>query len=244
MGNARWTGVSLKAVRDAAGVAQVAVDGLDGPVVPETPDFVEALTIDHARSGEVMLAWGMNGQDLPFLNGFPVRLLVPGFSGAYWAKHLGAITVLDQPFEGSWMKSAYRIPDTPCACSAPGKAPAAGVPIARPNVRSFVTNLSDGAKIEAGPTALRGIAFEGGSGIERVALSTDDGRTWMPAELGQDLGRYAFRTWTATAELGAGLHAIRVRATAKDGASRPMEPRWNPPGYLRNVVETTRVRAA
>ncbi|TXM69256.1 molybdopterin-dependent oxidoreductase [Methylobacterium sp. WL120] len=248
MGNARWTGVSLKAVLDAAGMkagaVQVAFDGLDGPVIPETPDFVKALTVDHARSGEVMLAWGMNGQDLPFLNGFPVRLVVPGFYGTYWVKHLGAITVLDRPFEGFWMKSAYRIPDTPCACTEPGKAPAATVPIARLNVRSFVTNLNDGAKVKAGPTSLRGIAFDGGSGVARVELSTDDGRTWIPAELGQDLGRYAFRTWTATTELGAGMHAIRVRATAKDGAGQPMEPQWNPPGYMRNVVETTRIQAA
>jgi sulfite dehydrogenase len=91
---------------------------------------------------------------------------------------------------------------------------------------------------------LRGIAFDGGSGIKAVAVSTDDGRTWSAAQLGPDLGRYAFRTWTAEVDLAPGAHALRVRATGNDGDTQPMEPRWNPAGYMRNVVETTRVRAA
>ncbi|MCJ2061155.1 molybdopterin-dependent oxidoreductase, partial [Methylobacterium sp. J-088] len=127
MGCARWTGVPLKSVLDRAGVkagaVQVSFGGLDGPVLPETPDFAKALPLDHANDGEVLLAWGMNGQDLPWLNGFPLRLVVPGYYGTYWVKHLNAITVLDTPFEGFWMKSAYRIPDNACACTEPGKAP-------------------------------------------------------------------------------------------------------------------------
>ncbi|MEE7448645.1 oxidase [Methylobacterium radiotolerans] len=248
MGCARWTGVPLKTVLDRAGVkagaVQVAFNGLDGPVLPETPDFAKALTLDHARDGEVMLAWGMNGQDLPWLNGYPLRLVVPGYYGTYWVKHLNGIAVLDHPFEGFWMKTAYRIPDNPCACTEPGKAPDKTVPIGRLNVRSFLTNLTDGAPVKAGPVALRGIAFDGGSGIREVAVSADDGRSWSAARLGQDLGRYAFRTWTAQPDLAPGAHALRVRATGNDGATQPMEPRWNPAGYMRNVVETTRVRAA
>lgn len=248
MGCARWTGVPLKTVLDRAGVkagaVQVAFNGLDGPVLPETPDFAKALTLDHARDGAVLLAWGMNGQDLPWLNGFPLRLVVPGYYGTYWVKHLDSIAVLDHPFEGFWMKTAYRIPDNPCACTEPGKAPDRTVPIGRLNVRSFLTNLTDGAPVKAGPVALRGIAFDGGSGIRDVAVSADDGRTWSAARLGQDLGPYAFRTWTAEVDLAPGAHALRVRATGNDGATQPMEPRWNPAGYMRNVVETTRVRAA
>ena len=248
MGCARFVGVPLKAVLDKAGVkagaVQVSFEGLDGPVLPETPDFAKALTLDHARDGAVMLAWSMNGQDLPWLNGFPLRLVVPGYYGTYWVKHLNAVTVLDKPYEEFWMTSAYRIPDNSCACTEPGKAPDKTVPIGRFNVRSFVTNLTEGARVAAGASALRGIAFDGGSGIRAVEVSTDDGRTWETAKLGPDLGRYAFRTWTLTADLPAGAHAIRVRATANDGATQPMEPRWNPPGYMRNVVETVRVRAA
>ena len=82
MGNARWRGVPLKTVLDMAGVQQgarqVTFNGMDGPVSDKTPDFVKALDIDHARDGEVMLAYGMNGDDLPVLNGFPLRLVVPG----------------------------------------------------------------------------------------------------------------------------------------------------------------------
>src|SRR5881397_3488131 len=114
MGNARWRGVPLKAVLDKAGIMpgaeQVTFNGLDGPVVPETPDFVKALDIDHARDGEVMIAYAMNGADLPHLNGYPVRLVVPGYYGTYWVKHLNEITVVDNVYDGFWMKSAYRIP--------------------------------------------------------------------------------------------------------------------------------------
>ena len=111
-------------------------------------------------------------------------------------------------------------------------------------IRSFVTNLADGAAIPAGRTALRGIAFDGGSGIRAVAVSTDDGQSWTEASLGPDLGRYSFRPWTLSVDLPAGMHALRVRATGQDGATQPMESRWNPPGYMRNGVETVRVRAA
>lgn len=248
MGNARWIGVPLRAVLDKAGVkagvVQVAFEGLDGPVLPETPDFAKALEIDHARDGEVMLAWGMNGKDLPWLNGYPLRLVVPGFYGTYWVKHLNAITVLDKPYDGFWMKSAYRIPDNACTCTEPGKPPAATVPIGRYSIRSFLTNITDGSKLRAGITDLRGIAFDGGSGIKAVAVSTDDGTSWRDAKLGQDLGRYSFRPWTLQVDLPAGAHAIRVRATGNDGMTQPMEPRWNPSGYMRNVVETTRVQVA
>lgn len=118
------------------------------------------------------------------------------------------------------------------------------MPIGRLNVRSFMTNLADGAQLMAGRVPLRGIAFDGGSGIKAVEVSADDGRTWNSAKLEQDLGRYAFRRWNAEVDLAPGAHALRVKATANNGATQPMEPRWNPAGYMRNVVETTRVRAA
>jgi len=77
-----------------------------------------------------------------------------------------------------------------------------------------------------------------------VEVSADDGRSWSAARLGQDLGRFAFRPWSAELDLAPGAHALRVRATGNDGGTQPLEPRWNPAGYMRNVVETTRVRAA
>ncbi|WP_316202264.1 MULTISPECIES: molybdopterin-dependent oxidoreductase [unclassified Bradyrhizobium] len=248
MGNARWRGVPLKTVLDMAGVQagarQVTFGGMDGPVIDKTPDFVKALDLDHAMNGEVMLAYGMNGEDLPFLNGFPLRLIVPGYYGTYWVKHLNEITVIDSVFDGFWMKSAYRIPDTPNNAIEPGTAPKATIPINRFTVRSFITSVSDGAKLKAGTATLRGIAFDGGSGIKQIAVSTDGGQTWTDAKLGKDLGKYSFREWKLAVKLAPGSHDLKVRATSNSGETQPETPRWNPAGYLRNVVETVRVTAA
>jgi sulfite dehydrogenase (cytochrome) subunit A len=248
MGNARWRGVPLKTVLDNAGVQQgakqVTFNGMDGPVSDKTPDFVKALDLDHARDGEVMLAYGMNGDDLPVLNGFPLRLIVPGYYGTYWVKHLSEITVIDNVFDGFWMKSAYRIPDTPCACTEPGTAPKATIPINRFDVRSFITSVADGAKLKSGTTLLKGIAFDGGKGIKEVTISTDGGKTWIPAKLGKDLGKYSFREWKLPVKLAAGSQQLQVRATNNAGETQPSEPRWNPAGYMRNVIETVRVTAA
>jgi DMSO/TMAO reductase YedYZ molybdopterin-dependent catalytic subunit len=249
MGNARWKGVPLKTVLDRAGVQagarQVTFNGLDAPVVPETPDFIKALDIDHARDGEVMMAYAMNGKELPWLNGYPVRLVVPGYYGTYWVKHLSEIIVVDNIYDGFWMKSAYRIPDNACACIEPGKAPLATVPINRYAVRSFITSHANGAVVKAGAdTLVRGIAFDGGYGITDVVLSGDGGKTWTAAQLGRDLGRYSFRQWQAMIRLPAGTHDLKVRAINRIEQSQPMEPLWNPAGYMRNVVETIRVSAA
>jgi sulfite dehydrogenase len=249
MGNARWKGVSLKAVLDKAGVQagarQVVFDGMDGPVFDRTPDFVKALDVDLARGGEVMLAYAMNGEDLPFLNGFPVRLVVPGYYGTYWVKHLNQITVIDTAFDGFWMKTAYRIPDNDCACVEPGMAPKATVPISRLNVRSFITSVTSGARLKAeSPTVLKGIAFDGGVGIKEVSVSTDGGQTWSEAKLGTDLGRYSFREWTLPVTLAAGSHDLKVKATNRAGVTQPDKPRWNAGGYMRNIIETTTVTAA
>src|SRR3984893_16005599 len=248
MGNARWRGVTLKAVLDKAGVQQgarqVTFGGMDGPVSDKTPDFVKALDIDHAGDGEVMLAYGMNGEDLPVLNGFPLRLVVPGYYGTYWVKHLNQINVIDNEFDGFWMKTAYRIPDTPCGCVEPGTAPKATIPINHLTVRSFITNVADGAKLKPGAMTLKGIAFDGGKGIKEVAVSLDGGKTWTPAKLGKDLGKYSFREWKLPVKLAAGAQELKVRATSNGGEVQPMTPFWNPAGYLRNVVETVRVTAA
>jgi DMSO/TMAO reductase YedYZ molybdopterin-dependent catalytic subunit len=249
MGNARWRGVPLRAVLDRAGVQpgarQVTFKGMDGPVSEKTPDFVKALDIDHARNGEVMLAYWMNGADLPVLNGFPLRLVVPGYYGTYWVKHLNQITVIDNVFDGFWMKTAYRIPDNDCTCVEPGTAPKATIPINRFKIRSFITSISDGAKLKADANiTLKGIAFDGGKGVKNVAVTADGGKSWTQARLGKDLGRYSFREWQLPIRLAAGEHELKVRATSNAGETQPMEPLWNGAGYLRNVVETVRVTSA
>jgi len=249
MGNARWTGVPLKTILDRAGVqrgaVQVSFNGLDTPPLGEGPDFVKALPIDQARDGEVMLAWQMNGAELPFLNGYPLRLVVPGYYGTYWIKHVTDIQVLDKAFDGFWMTTAYRIPDTPCACVEPGTAPSATIPIGRFNVRSFITSLADGASVPAGrETVVRGIAFDGGQGIKTVAFSANGGQTWREARLGANHGRYSFHEWSAAfTPPSKGTHSLQVRAMNRAGEAQPLTPRWNPAGYMRNVVETVRVEA-
>lgn len=250
MGNARWLGIPLKRVLDKAGIKagaqQVTFEGMDRPVLPGTPEFIKALDAAHALDGEVMLAYAMNGADLPMLNGYPVRLVVPGYYGTYWVKHLADIKVLDREFDGFWMQKAYRIPDNDCACTPPGKAPEKTRPIGRYNVRSFITSLADGDRVAIGQRVpVRGIAFDGGRGIRDVQFSADGGKTWRAATLGRDLGRYSFREWHADfTPARAGAYPLQARATNMAGDTQPLEPRWNPAGYMRNVVETVRVDAA
>jgi sulfite dehydrogenase (cytochrome) subunit A len=143
------------------------------------------------------------------------------------------------------MAKAYRIPANTCACIEPGTIAAHTLPIARFNVRSFITNVVNGAKVAANaPLALRGIAFDGGYGVSDVSLSADGGQTWNRAKLGEDLGKYSFREWTIALPVGAGDVALMVRATNRIGQSQPLDALWNPSGYMRNVVETTHVTAA
>ncbi len=245
MGNARWLGVPLQAVLARAelksSARQVTFNGLDYPLLGGA-DFVKALDVNHAMDGEVMLAFQMNGADIPMLNGYPVKLVVPGYYGTYWVKHLSSIEVLDQPFDGFWMSTAYRIPDNDCACVEPGTKPAATRPIGRFNVRSFITSVQDGARLRAGqPLAVRGIAFDGGQGIREVAYTTDGGASWRDAQLGEDLGRYSFRAFTFPFTPGRGNYELGVRAWNRSGESQPLEALWQPAGYMRNVVERVRV---
>lgn len=248
MGNARWRGVALKHLLEKAGLRegarQVTFNGLDNPPLDGIPDFVKALDLDHALDGEVMVAFQMNGADLPFLNGYPLRLIVPGHYGTYWVKHLDEINVVDAQYDGYWMKTAYRIPDNDCNCVEPGQKPDKSKPIGRFNVRSFVTSHVDGAQVNAASvTELRGIAFAGGDPVKRVMVSADEGRTWQEARLSDDLGRYSFREWRLGLTLVAGKHALKVRAETAGGDVQPLTARWQPAGYMHNPVETIMVEA-
>jgi DMSO/TMAO reductase YedYZ molybdopterin-dependent catalytic subunit len=249
MGNAKWTGVRLKDVLDRAGVkggaVQVRFNGLDEPVVPDAPDFKKSLAIDHARDGEVMIAFAMNGEQLPLLNGFPLRLIVPGWYSTYWVKMLSDIEVLDQPDDNFWMAVAYTIPDTPHANIAPGQTGVKMIPINRMVPRSFFTNLAAGTSVPANTNApVRGIAFGGDTGVAKVELSLDGGKSWQPATLGTDYGKYSFRQWQSTISLPEkGNHALMVRCTNSAGEVQPDQPNWNNSGFMRNVIETVQVNA-
>ncbi len=250
MGNARWKGVALKDVLERAGVAksakQVAFNGLDKPPVPGGPDFIKALDIEHGLDGEVMLAWAMNDEDLPLLNGFPLRLVVPGYYGTYWVKHVNDIEVMDDVFDGFWMSKAYRIPDNDCHCVKPGEAPKKTIPIERFSVRSFITNVANDAQATVGkPMALRGIAFDGGAGIKTVELSTDGGASWNSTKLGDEISKYSFREWTSEfTPPKKGAYRLMVRATNQKGETQPLNANWNPAGYRMNRIEQIQVQAA
>jgi DMSO/TMAO reductase YedYZ molybdopterin-dependent catalytic subunit len=247
MGNARWTGVRLKDVLDRAGIkagaTQVRMAGLDRPAVPDAPNFMKSIAIDHARDGEVMIAYAMNGEPLPLLNGFPLRLVVPGRFATYWIKMLNDIEVLDRADENFWMKSAYLIPDTPNADMKPGQAGVTMVPIEKMTPRSFITNLAPGATIRAGaPMRVRGIAFGGDTGVAKIEFSDDAGKSWRTARLAPEQGKYGFRLWdieVPAPSRGAGM--LMVRCTNSNGVVQPDRPNWNPSGFMRNVVETTPV---
>ncbi len=249
MGNARWTGVRLKDVLDRAGVKTGAVavrfKGLDGSVMPGGPDFMKSLAMDHARDGEVLIAYAMNGEQLPFLNGFPLRLVVPGWYGTFWLKMLSDIEVLDRADKNYWMTEAYRVPDNPKASMEPNAGQVPMKPVGRMNPRSFFTSVRSGDRVAAGaPVVLRGIAFGGDGGVKRVALSSDDGRTWRDARLGADEGKYGFRRWEASITPVRGRLTVLIRCTNSDGEEQPLSAGWNRGGFMRNVVESVTLTAA
>jgi DMSO/TMAO reductase YedYZ molybdopterin-dependent catalytic subunit len=249
MGNAMWTGVPLKKLLEMAGVkegsVQVQFQGLEtGPGPNGLPSnlFLKSLDLSNTVLDECIVAYLMNGEPLPMLNGFPVRLVVPGYFATYWTKCLTWIRVLAAPDENFWMKTGYRIPDTPGGNTTPDAVKAGNVktlPIARFPVRSFLVSPDGSSKLVAGmPVALRGIAFSGFGRIAKVDVSDDDGKTWTPAKLGEDYGPSSFRSWDFSwTPKSAGKYPLAVRATDDKSNVQPDQAIWNPGGYLWNRVE-------
>ncbi len=249
MGNAMWTGVRLRELLDAAGVkpgsVQVQFQGLEtgsGPKGLGSGRFMKSLDLSNPVLDECVVAYLMNGEPLPLLNGFPVRLVVPGYFATYWMKCLSWIRVLGATDENFWMRPAYRIPDTARGNTTPDEVKAGKVnmvPIAKMPVRSFLASPDGSSKIPAGMTVtLRGIAFSGYGRVTRVEISDDGGKKWSAAKLGEDYGAYSFRTWEAPwTPKAAGSYSVAVRATDEKGNTQPDEPVWNPGGYLWNRIE-------
>lgn len=249
MGNAKWKGVRLRDLLQKAGiqddVRQVRFNGLDQPVAEATPDFRKSLNLDKALQEEVLVAHSMNGEPLPMLNGFPLRLVVPGWFAVYWVKMLNDIEVLNEVDQNFWTTKAYRLPANPCHCVEPGEPLPGTVPIGKMTVRSFLTNVKNDQTVPIGePFTIQGIAFDQGYGIDRVLVSMDGGQHWQSARLGTDYGDFSFRHWETKFIPKAGhTYSLQSLAFNRIGESQRFSPRWNPSGYLRNTIETVNVHA-
>ncbi len=251
MGCARWRGARLKDVLAKVGLKKEAIeivlDGADGPIVQKTPDFVKSIPVAKALDENALVAYEMNGAPLPHFNGFPARIILPGWTGTYWVKHVTSINAVTKPFDGFWMKSAYRIPlnKFPTEVFA-SQSSDVNTPITGMVVNSLITSHPDGATVKAGSAAtLSGLAWDAGDGIAKVELSSDGGASWKPATLGPDLGRFAFRPFSfTTPPLAAGPHKVSVRAENKKGQKQVTELILNPAGYHHNVVQTLILVAA
>jgi len=243
MGNALWRGVRLKDVLERAGVKagalEVAFDGADHAPIEKTPDFVKSLPLEVAMDDNTLVAFEMNGEPLPHWNGFPARLVVPGWTGTYWVKQLISAKIISQPEKNFWMSTAYRLPrglfKTP---SFESQVTAANEPITTMVVNSLVTSLRDGQRVPRGkPLDVKGLAWDGGAGIERVEVSTD-GAAWHAATLGRYLGRYSFREFRLAlpAREPGGMN-VMARATSRSGETQAERLIFNPAGYHHNVIQ-------
>ena len=250
MGNARWKGVRLKQVLERAGIqkdaVEVAFDGADTAALDRTPDFVKSVPAWKAMDESTLLAYEMNGEPLPHWNGYPVRVVVPGWTATYWMKHLTSVQALRQPERNFWMATAYRIPKGKFALVDRfwSQETETNTPITEMVVSSLISNLSPQQRFDAGATVeVAGVAWDGGFGIAAVEVSMDGGRSWRPAELGAELGRFAWRQWRyALPAAPVGRYTVMARASNRIGSSQTYELNFNPAGYHNNVVQRIEIQ--
>ncbi|TLZ15413.1 MAG: oxidase, partial [Gammaproteobacteria bacterium] len=249
--NARWRGVRLREVLQRAGVAadalEVVFGGADAPVLAATPAFVKSLPVERALDESTLIAFEMNGRPLPHWNGAPARLVVPGWVGTYWMKHLASIHIEPRAFDGFWMKTAYRVPTG----AFPGarftsQETAETTPVTELLVNSLIVSPVSGARLSRGARAeLAGKAWDGGTGIEGVEVSADGGQSWRDATLQRDLGRFAWREFRFVLDTSrAGRLDVAVRARSRNGAKQPDKLTPNPSGYHDNIVQTVSLEIA
>jgi DMSO/TMAO reductase YedYZ molybdopterin-dependent catalytic subunit len=248
VGTARWTGVPLVEVLTRAGIKPSAkyvwLDGADTGV-GTAPDFIRSLPIEKAMHEDTLLAYEMNGEQLPVPHGFPLRAIVPGWEGAYSLKWLTHITVSNRDHDGAFVQAAYRLPRWPVS---PGTLVSAAdsVPIKELAIKSIVTEpAADSVVRSGGAVTVAGFAWSGETQVRRVDLSTDNGRTWVPARLGRDQAPYAWRrfeyVWRPREP---GSHVVLSRATDARGRIQPVVADWNPGGYLWNAIDQVRVHVS
>ena len=240
VGTARWEGVPLASILEEAGVGEGAVEvlftGLDrGVEGGEEQAYARSLALEEALRGEVLLAYGVNGGELPPQHGHPLRLVVPGWYGMTSVKWLARITVLDAAFDGYQMRQSYRLRH---------EEGDEGEPLSRMQIRSLMVPpgipefLSRSRVVTAGACVLRGRAWSGEAEVTDVEVSADGGETWGEAELEDGvLGPWAWRAWSFTWRAKPGEHVLCSRARDAAGNVQPLEPVWNVGGYSNNAVQ-------
>jgi len=237
VGNAVWTGVRLRDVLARfglrTGARNLLMDGADVPI-GKMQDFQRTLPVEKALDPDTLLAFEMNGNPLTAEHGFPVRVIAPGWASDSWVKWLQKIDVLDHEFDGFWMKTAYR---HPAQHVAPGTAvdPKDMVPVTDLNIKSLIASPEEWAA--PGVVAVKGVAWSNSSPVTRVDVSTDGGKTWQAAKLGGKPTKYGFRAFNYLWKAPAGNHVLIARAANAAGQVQPMEPEWNPNGYLYNAAQ-------
>jgi DMSO/TMAO reductase YedYZ molybdopterin-dependent catalytic subunit len=238
MGCPVWGGVRLADVLRAAGLkpgaAHVAGQGGDPGMVASAAPVIRSIPLSKAMEENTLIAWAMNDRPLPFVHGYPLRLVVPGWVGSASTKWLHTLTVLDAPFKGTYMTSSYVLPRHPVE---PGtKMPAETVSAEAWPVKSMITSPAPGASLKMGqPFPVRGRAWVGEGAVERVEISTDEGKTWRNATLGRRGDKYAWRPFTyAYQPERPGYVTFLARAWDTVGNAQPAVSTWNPLGYFWN----------
>jgi len=249
MGCAKWKGVRLKDVLNKAGLkkesAWIGFNGKDKAVYNETSNFVRELKLEDLHD-DIIIAYEMNGEELPYLNGYPVRLILPGYYSDSWIKMLSNITVTKEKQKLHFMEHAYRIADNDCECETPTSLAKKTKPIEEMNVNSLIGYPTTGTKVKKDSELIvRGVAFDGGHGIESVQLSTDDGATWSDAKLDDETqGKYAYRVFSyAFKPKNHSSLSIMCRAKNKKGEVQPFtkDIKWNRGGYKYNGIDKVTV---
>jgi sulfite oxidase len=244
VGNAKFSGPSLKSVLEKAGVMDtgkhVMFRGLD-EVPGKVPPFIRSIPIEKAMDADTLIATQMNGEPLTQHHGFPARIMTPGWAGAASCKWVTEIRVLDKPFDGNFMMPGYRLPNSPVK---PGDSvkPEDTHAITGLTVKSTIASPTDGTKLKPGAQVVKGVAWAGEAEITKVEISTDGGASWNSAELGKDNAKYAWRLWSyAWKPAKSGDYVILSRATDSQGRVQPATAEWNPSGYLYNVYDQVKV---
>ena len=244
VGTARWGGVRLADLLKRAGVAPgtafVRVAGGDRPLGTQPP-FVRQVPLAKALHEDTLVALTMNDRPLTADHGFPFRLIVPGWEGAYSVKWLNRLSASAREESGFWVSTAYRYPTRRFA---PGTAVDAKdlAPLTGLVVKSLITRPLDGSVLMPGRVTVAGFAWAGEQDVARVDVSADGGATWQEARLIGPRQRFAWRRFEHVFDAArAQSYSVMSRATDDRGRTQPLVPAWNPAGYLWNAPDAVRV---